>query len=136
MIAWKNPWACRETEENPKKDEEEMLEINNTLVEMKNVCHGLNNTLDTAEEKKISSEREEKPGLAGRAITTSRTIFQSITLLWGSHATVEQTGILSNFLSPIDASLAEPLGFRGSFKSQLIYLLSLIFTTGHLSGES
>lgn len=52
MIAWKNPWACRETDENPKKDEEEMLEINNTLVEMKNVCHGLNNTLDTAEEKK------------------------------------------------------------------------------------
>lgn len=33
-----------------------MLEINNTLVEMKNVCHRLNNTLDTAEEKKkISS---------------------------------------------------------------------------------
>ena len=32
-----------------------MLEINNTLVEMKNACHRLNNTLDTAEEKKISS---------------------------------------------------------------------------------
>ena len=32
-----------------------MLEINNTLVEMKNVCNRLNNTLDEAEEKKISS---------------------------------------------------------------------------------
>lgn len=29
-----------------------MLEINNTLVEMKNACHRFNNTLDTAEEKK------------------------------------------------------------------------------------
>ena len=48
---WRNRWVIKQRDKNPKKNQKEMLEIKNTIIQMKNVFDGLIRRPDTAEER-------------------------------------------------------------------------------------